>query len=402
MRDRTRRAPAREAMRSANQLAVFDAVHRHGPISRVELAGALRLSAASVTHITGELIERGLVFEAREAESTGVGRRKVLLEVDYEHAYVVGVKVSNAAVHAAETDLKGEVRAARVDPLASSEPDAVVAQVVASFRELQARCEGNVVGLGVSVPGSVDPVTGTVSYSPLLGWKDVRLAERLESVCGVPVVLENDVNCLAAAEAWFGHGHEAGDFLVVTLGRGVGLGIVIDGNLYRGPHGGAGELGHVVLEPGGLEAAHSMAGTVEAYLSDDGLVKQARGAVAAFPDAGKVEALLALAEEGDEEARRLYRHAGALLGQVLGMLVNLFAPALVVLAGEGMRAERFLVPPAREALAGCGFGDVGVRTPVVVEPWGDDAWARGAATLAASHYMESEASRLGGERPRTG
>jgi len=389
-------------MRSANQLAVFDAIHRHGPISRVELAGLLRLSAASVTDIAGALIERRLAYEAREAASTGVGRRKVLLEVDYEHASVVGVKVSNAAVHAAVTDLKGEVRASRVDPLASSEPEAVVAQVVASLRALRTGAWPEVVGLGVSVPGSVDPVSGTVSYSPLLGWTDVALGERLEHASGLPVVLENDVNCLAAAEAWFGHGHDVKDFLVVTLGRGVGLGIVVNGNLYRGPRGGAGELGHVVLEPGGLEAAHSEPGSVEAYLSDDGLVRQARNAVGGFPEDGDVDALLALAEAGDEQTQALYRWAGRLLGQVLGMLVNLFAPSLLVLAGEGMRAERFIVPAARASLAEHGFGETGVRVPLVVEPWGDDAWARGAATLAASHYMENEASRLGGERTPAG
>lgn len=389
-------------MRSANQLAVFDAIHRHGPISRVELAGLLRLSAASVTDITSELIERRLVYEAREAASTGVGRRKVLLEVDYEHASVVGVKVSNAAVHAAVTDLKGEVRAARVDSLASSEPEAVVAQVVTSLQALRTGAWPEVVGLGVSVPGSVDPVSGTVTYSPLLGWKDVALGERLEHASGLPVVLENDVNCLAAAEAWFGHGHDVEDFLVVTLGRGVGLGIVVDGNLYRGPVGGAGELGHVVLEPGGLEAAHSEPGTVEAYLSDDGLVRQARNEVAGFPSDGDVDTLLGLAEAGDEQALALYQSAGRLLGQVLGMLVNLFAPSLLVLAGEGMRAEKFIVPAARASLAEHGFGDMGVRVPLVVEPWGDDAWARGAATLAASHYMESEALRLGGERTPAG
>ncbi|MEJ2290074.1 MAG: ROK family protein, partial [Deinococcales bacterium] len=212
------------------------------------------------------MIERGLVFEAREAESTGVGRRKVLLEVDYEHASVVGIKVSSAAVHAALTDLKGDVRASRVDSLASTVPDDVVAQLVATLRDLRAESGADVVGLGVSVPGSVDPASGTVTYSPLLGWEDVSLGQQLERAAGLPVVVENDVNALAAAEAWFGHGHEVDDFLVVTLGRGVGLGIVVNGSLYRGPHGGAGELGHVVLEPGGPAAAHSKAGAIEAYL----------------------------------------------------------------------------------------------------------------------------------------
>lgn len=387
-------------MRSANQLAVFDAIHRQGPISRVELAAMLRLSAASVTDITAELIERRLVFEARQAESTGVGRRKVLLEIDYDHALVIGVKVSNTAVHAALTDLKGEVRASRVDDLASSEPGAVIAQVMASLHGLSEGIGVDIVGLGVSVPGSIVPSTGTVTYSPLLGWENVPLGTELENAAGLRVVVENDVNALAAAEAWFGHGHEVSDFLVVTLGRGVGLGIVLNGSLYRGPHGGAGELGHVVLVPDGLQAAHSKAGTIEAYMSDDGLVRQARRSVERFPNKGDVTDLLTLAESGDEQAVALYGRAGSFLGRVLGMLVNLFAPSLVVLAGEGMRAERFIVPSAMTSLAASGFGDIGTRTRIVVEPWGDDAWARGAATLAASHYMESEASRLGGERTK--
>lgn len=396
MRPSNQRSPSREAMRSANQLAVFDAIHRQGPISRVELASLLRLSPASVTGITGELIMRGLVFEAREAESTGVGRRKVLLEVDYGHASVVGIKVSNVAVHAALADLKGEVVTARIDPLESTDAEMVVSTVVKCVRALKAESVLPVVGLGVSVPGSVDHARGMVTYSPLLGWRDVRLGEVLERVTALPVVVENDVNALAAAEAWFGRGHEVNDFLVVTLGRGVGLGIVLNGELYRGPRGGAGELGHVVLDPAGLEGEHSGRGTIEAYLSDDGLVRQARVSIASFPETGDVSDLVALTDAGDPEACALFERAGGILGRVLSMLVNLFAPSLVVLAGEGMRAERHLLPAARRSLAAYGFGDLGERTEIVVEPWGDDAWARGGATLAASHYMEREASRIGG------
>jgi len=399
MRPSAQRAPAREAMRSTNQLAVFHAIHRHGPISRVELAALLRLSPASITDITSEMIERRLVYEAREAESTGVGRRKVLLEVDYGHAAVVGIKVSNVAVHAALTDLKSDVLSARVDALASTDVETVVGAVVGAVEALRAETADNLVGIGVSVPGSVDHAAGTVAYSPLLGWRDAHLAEALEDATGLPVVVENDVNALATAEAWFGRGREAEDFLVVTLGRGVGLGIVLNGELYRGPRGGAGELGHVVLEPGGLDGMYAGRGTVEAYLSDDGLLRQALASVPGLPPGAGVDALLALAEAGDREARALFDRAGTVLGRTLSMLVNLFAPSLVVLAGEGMRAASYLLPPARRILAAYGFGDAGERTEIAIEPWGDDAWARGAATLAASYYLEREASRTGGERP---
>jgi len=156
MPPRSDRPTTREAMRSANQLAVFDAIHRFGPISRVDLAAMLRLSPASLTDITAGLIDRRLVYEAREVASTGAGRRKVLLEVDYGHAAVVGIKVSNVAVHAALTDLSGEVAASRVLALGATDVRAVTDAVAASVSALRSGSGVKVVGVGVSVPGAVD------------------------------------------------------------------------------------------------------------------------------------------------------------------------------------------------------------------------------------------------------
>ncbi len=392
----TQPTSAREAMRANHQRAVFDAVHRYGPISRVDLAGLLRLSAASISDITGALIRRGLMFEARAAASEGVGRRKILLEVDYDHARVLGVKVANAAVHAALTDLKGEVVASAVVPLADTSVATIVEALSEQVQAMRASSPEPLAGLGVSLPGAVDHDHGIVASSPLLGWHDVHLGEELERNLGIPVTVENDVNALAAAEAWFGRGHAVRDFLVVTLGRGVGLGIVLDGALYRGPLGGAGELGHVVLDPEGPEARHSRRGSVEAYLSDSALLERAVERVAALPAGGSFDDLGRLADAGDAAAVALYAEAGGVLGRALAILANLFAPALIVLAGEGMRAAPHLLPAARRALDAFAFADLGSRIDLVVEPWGDDAWARGAATLAASRYLLHEAARVGG------
>lgn len=382
-------------MRSRNQREVFEEVHRHGPIARADIATHLNLSPAAVTNITGDLIARGLLYEAREAEGGGVGRRAILLDVDYGKARVAGVKVSPSTVTCAVTNLKAEVAATATRPLKDTEPRTVVATIEALLHELEAR---DVSALGVDLPGSVADDGATVRYSPLLGWTRVAIGALLEQRLEVPVTVENDVNALALAEAWFGYGRGHADFLTLTLGRGVGLGIVMGGDVYRGPRGGAGEFGHAVLDPAGPETQHARRGSIESFLSDDALLRQARAAGIGAPEAGSVEALTALGQSGDARAVAVYDRAGVTLGRALAILVNIFAPSLIVLSGEGMRAADLLLPRARATVHAESFGELGREVELVVDTWGDDAWARGAAGLAASRYLLAAASWTGGEQ----
>jgi N-acetylglucosamine repressor len=385
-------ATAKDDVRRLNQGAVFHVVHRHGPVSRVDIAARLHLSAAAVTNITSDLIDRGLVFEARkDDERGGVGRRRIMLEVAYDAACVAGIKVSNVGLTCALTNLNAEVLHAREWPLAATAPDAVAEAIAAAFADLATLAGRPPAALGVNLPGLVDADRQTVRHSPLLGWHQVPLGSLLGERLGVSVLVENDVNALALAEAWYGVGRSHDAFLVLTLGRGVGLGIVLGGEVYRGPHGGAGELGHVLLEAAGPETRFAAPGTVEAFLSDDALVRAARGRVAAFPDDGTAELLVELARGGDPDARDVYAAHGRALGRTLSLLVNVFAPSLIVLSGEGLRAPELLLDAAGPELRRLAFGDLAERVELAVEPWGDDAWARGAAALAASRYLTDQA-----------
>ncbi len=381
-------------MRARNQREVFEQVHRRGPISRADIAANLRLSPAAVTNISAELIARGLIYEAREADTGGVGRKAILLEVDYSLARVAGVKVSPSAITCAITNLGAEVERTATRALANTAPETVVEGIVSLLRELGAL---DVAALGVDLPGAVRDDGATVRYSPLLGWREVPVGGLLEDRLGVPVTVENDVNALALAEAWFGYGRGHADFLTLTLGRGVGLGIVLGGELYRGPRGGAGEFGHVVLDPEGPQAANARRGSLESFLSDDALLLSARAAGIAAAEARTPEALTALAQAGDPRAHVVFHRAGTVLGRALSILVDVFAPTLIVLSGEGMRAGDLLLPTARRVLEETAFGDLGREVELVVDTWGDDAWARGAAGLAASRYLLDAASRTGGE-----
>lgn len=386
-------AGARDLMRARNQLEVFEEVHLRGPVSRAEIATRLHLSPATVTNITSDLIDRGLLFEAREAAGNGVGRRAILLEVNYAGAEVAGVKLSNAGITCAITNLGAEVSRTAFKPLAATAPEQVVEAVRELLLEMGAT---SISALGMSLPGMVAEDGATVVYSPLLSWAQVPFGRMLEERLSVPVTVENDVNALALAEAWFGYGRGHDSFLVVTLGRGVGLGIVLGGTVYRGPKGGAGEFGHVVLDPSGPEVAHAGRGTVEAFLSDDALVRDARSGGVSLPEGYGAEELTALALAGNQAARAVFVQAGRVLGRSLSVLVNVFAPSLIILSGEGMRAADLLMESARAELERVSFGDLGRSVELKLHPLGDDAWARGAASLAASAHLIATASRTGG------
>ena len=390
---------ARERIRSVNQGVVLNAIHRATRISRSDLATELRLSPATLTAITGTLIEAGLVFEDRQGVSKTVGRKPILLAINYGHAYVVGVKVSNVGVTAVLTDLNAEVSASRFEDLKRHDLEAVLV-VIERSTDLLCQEVGlqrdELVGLSVNLPGIVEQGTGKVRHSALLGWADVPLAQVLEERLDVPTLVENDVNALAVAEAWFGSGKQHEDFLVVTLGRGVGLGIVIGGEVYRGPRGGAGEFGHSVLDLSGSVSRHTQRRSVEAYLSDDALLERAKRRVPDFPVEATPDTLLEFAHHGVAEAVAVLEEAGDLLGVALSTLVNIFAPSLIILSGEGMRAAKFLLPRARASLHEHAFGDLAEHARLVVDSWGEDAWARGAAALAASRYLTEAASWTGG------
>lgn len=391
---------ARENLRLQNQRAVLQAVHRCEQVSRSDIAAELHLSPATVTDITASLIDKGVLYEARAGTSYTVGRKPILLEVNYDYAFVLGVKLSSSAVVTVLTNLKAEVLARRTDVLPTLEPEKVVdvihhaAEVL--LQEASVASEA-LVGIGTSLPGIIEPEAGLCRYSALLGWSEVPFGRLLKDRFNLMTFVDNDVNALTAAEAWFAQAEKHRDFLVVTLGQGVGLGIIIGGELYRGSHGGAGEFGHLTLDVNGPLCTCGNRGCLEAYLADEALLKRAQEQVPAFWSGGAIEALVALADAGDADARALFEEAGRLLGRGLSGLVNIFAPSLIVLSGEGMRAAHLLIPEARAALKDYCFGDLYGHMKLVVNAWGDDAWARGAAGLAASQYLLEVADTAGGE-----
>ncbi|MEZ4517366.1 MAG: ROK family protein [Chloroflexota bacterium] len=254
----------------------------------------------------------------------------------------------------------------------------------------------HLLGVGVGVAGAVDPARGILRNNPFLAWRDLPLAELLEERLGVPVAIDNDVNTLTNNELWFGRGQGVSNFLVVTVGRGVGLGIVLNGQIYVGSQGGAGELGHTVIDPHGPLCECGKQGCLETYVSDPALWRMAQEAQARGELSATIhtpEDLLAAADAGDPAAQAIYAHAGDLLGTAVANLINILNPQLILVSGEGVRVGNHLFTPMRAAVGRCVMPGLAGDTIIEIDPWEDNGWARGAASLLLRRLFESPLHR---------
>ncbi len=364
--------------RDLNRIAVLRMIGASGPIARTHLAARLGLSPATVTSLTRELLDRGVIREASHAPSNG-GRPAVLLELVGGAANALGVKIAPDHVVGVRVDLDAQILDRYERRLDVSRPDALarIGDVLEDW-VADAPAHPPLLGAGLGVPGVVDAKQGTVT-APALGWRDLRLGEELGRRLGIPVLVDNDVNTLAVSERLYGRGRDVENFVTVTVGRGVGLGIVAGGDIYHGFGGGAGEFGHVTAVEDGPRCTCGKRGCLEAVIGDPALVAEARRQGVLSPRQG-IARLRALAVAGDERAGAIFAHAGELLGRSVASLVNVLSPQLVLISGEGtqawgpmadsfdraLRAEIF--PPLRDV-------------PVEVDPWDDVKWAVGAAAL---------------------
>lgn len=367
-------------IRDLNRSAVLALIGTQGPISRAEIARRLLLSAATVTEVTRDLVADGLIRVVDQAPSNG-GRPGLLLGLVADAAHALGVKIAPDHLAIVRVNLDGEVLDRSEEPFDALAPDAVE-QLAGRLRGAIERVAGaRLLGIGLGVAGIVD--TRGMVEAPILGWRHVALGPTLREQLGLPVLVDNDVNTLAVAERLYGRGREVEHFLTVTIGRGVGLGVVVGGDLYRGARGGAGEFGHVTVVADGPRCTCGKHGCLEALVADPALVRQAIEAGVVQPDSSisaGIEQLRALADAGDPEARRIFAQAGAVLGRAVAGLINVLSPQLVLVSGEGTSAWSHLSGPFEDEVAGGTFAPLrGVA--IEVDPWDDAKWARGAAAL---------------------
>lgn len=381
----------RVLLRAINRSQVLNTIRTHGPISRADIARVTGLSQATVTTITAELINEGLILEKQTGNSTG-GRPPILLDLNPESLYVVGLKLTEHYISAALTNIRADVITNLTIP-ASGETHSVewvvdfVEEAVERSLTAAGVGRGQLAGVGIGMAGVIDSVTGECRYSPFFQWQDVPFRQLVEERLRVPVYVDNDVNTLTMAEQWFGHGRDVDDFLVITIGRGIGMGIVVNGQFYRGAGGGAGELGHTVIDPEGPLCDCGKHGCLETYVSDGALVRQARDALQG--EELTIEEMVARASDGEPALQAIFKRAGHVLGVGVANMVNIFDPARIIITGEGTRAGALLFDPMLESIERHTFNGLAEDVEIVIQEWGDEAWARGAASLVLRELYKS-------------
>jgi predicted NBD/HSP70 family sugar kinase len=372
---------SRSLMRDQNVSFLIELVRRGGEISRAELARQSRLSAPTVSTIVDHLLERGILVEVATAPSNG-GRPPVLLSIEPTAGYVIGIKVRGDGLTTVVCDLDAQIVASGEAVAAIVGNPANALQVIEheARRVLkEARIPfSKVLGVGIGLSGIIETGQGVCNFSHLLQWRDVDLASPLRKKLRLPVWVDNDVNTLAVAEKWNGDAHLAKDFVTLSVGRGIGLGIVIDRALYRGANGATGEFGHMIVEPGGPRCECGRFGCLEAMVGEDAMrrrISERKGRELTRDE------MIELVTSGDSDALEVVENAGRKLGLAVSNMVTLLNPELLIICGEGTDMGAPFLDPIVTAVRQQTFANLGEGIEVKIQRWGDISWAVGAATL---------------------
>lgn len=353
----------------------------NGPISRSEIARRLDLSAGSLTRLSAPLIESGLLVEAEERMEPRAGRPSRPLDVVASSRHFVGMKLTADEILGVTTDLRANVVATASAPLLNLEPDHVVDVIAGVARQLADEVD-EVTAIGVGVGGLLDE-HGVVVSSPFLGWESVPLAAMIETSTGIPTVIANDLVAFTEYEHWFGAGRGLDRFAVLTLGAGIGYGLVIHDEIVVNHDSGMGLVGHWPVDPYGPVCPAGHRGCAKSVLTEAAIV---HGVSVALERPVSYDEALDLAEAGEPAARRVVDDAGRGLGRLLAAVANLTMPELVVLGGEGVRLVDVAATAVQEGLA----DDRDPRSrplPLVTTSGDNTEWCRGAAVIAIQSYV---------------
>ena len=385
-----------QAARDHNRALILRLIRDAGPTSRAELARLSRLSKPVVTDIVDGLIRFKLVKETTKGEAV-LGRKPILLDINREALWVMGIDLSRNHVDLLITDLLGEPQRKMSRRVSFEDEDAGYPERVVKYVTDIIRDSGvdpaRIAGIGIGYPLPLSHAQRMiVSEGQVVGWKTVRLKELIQKEFDVPVYLDNDANVAALYEKWYGQASEFKDFLFVLVGNGVGCGIVIGGNIYRGTHGIAGEIGHMSIDPNGPRCLCGSRGCLETLVSVPRLLSQVlEEDVKAGREGGvpTLEQVCERAARGDAAVVDKIREMSEYLAIAITNLVNTFNPEAVVVGGAMARLGESLRAPLLGALASRAHPLFADKTKVVLSNYSEEAVARGAAMLVIESFFQN-------------
>jgi glucokinase len=375
---------ADQVARRIHVRAVMDQFLSDGPLSRVEIARRCGLSKQAVSEIVAELEAAGWVRPTGGSVSGTVGRAAVLYEIEPASGFVVGVDLGGTKISAALGDFGGAVLGESTVPTDPRGGHHVIEQIAGRARDL-VRAEGasfaRVSCLALGSPGALDRRTGVMAFAPNIpSFGELDVARELAARLGVAVVVENDVNVAVLGEQWAGWGRGLSDFVLVSVGTGIGMGIVLGGELRTGATGAAGEIGYLPLGTDPFDPANQARGALEEAAGGEGLARRygaARGGLSGEADRRRVPEIFVAAAAGDPEAAAALHEEARLVALAVLSVTAVLDPEVVVLGG-GIGARRELLAPVRDWVARLTPRPVRVRTSAL----GDRAGVLGAVAVA--------------------
>lgn len=336
-----------QLVKKINKTIVLDTIIGHSPLSRAQLSGMTGLHKGTVSSLVNELIEEKLVYEIGLGRSSG-GRKPVMLVFHKTAGYAVGIDIGVRYILVVLTDLEGRIVGERQLDLEGGEPAGVMKLVEDAVHSLKADAPPSpygIIGAGVGVAGIVDD-KGVVLLGPNLGWENVELKRPLEEKLGFPIEIDNEANAGALGELQYGAAREASNIVYLSVGTGIGAGIIVGKQLLKGAGGFSGEIGHTTIETNGKKCPCGNKGCWEQYASESAVLEKA-GALGTT----KFDDLVALAQNGSPDAIRLFHEVGESLGIGIANIINTFNPELILIGNQMTRAEQWIRNPIERVLA---------------------------------------------------
>ena len=379
-------------IRHRNRALVLNIIRRRGRVSRADIVEASNLSLPTVSQITQSLLVEGMIEEIAIGPSRG-GRRPALIAIRPDYGWVIGMKIYPGTIDMAVTNYLGELLASQEVQTPTGDVKQVAADICAIVEQLRRKdvpFTGRCLGIGIAVPGIVWQASGMLRNSSL-GWPDLDFRALLQNQLNLPVMLDNDVNILAQGHLLFGQAQGLQNVLVVTIGRGFGLGLIMRGSVYRGNGGAAAEIGHIPWKTTANRCACGRYDCIENTISDAGALARYRELV---PDAElPIEALRELAVAGVSKAVSVFEEMGREAAKAIFTLVNIVAPELIILSGEGLAAGPALVETLKREWDSLSAGGIHQPLKWVIDSWDNFLWARSAVSLVFDELIFPETAR---------
>jgi glucokinase-like ROK family protein len=379
-------------MKRINQMAILRFVQRNEPASRGDIAQACGLSNSTVSTLVSELMEMGIVKNVGEGPSIG-GRRPVVLGINEQAGHVIAVDVGSTTITCGRVDLHAKIHDKLVikTPKDPAESLSATVELVARLHQQALATESPVVlGVGVATAGYVRPSTGIVVSASNLGWRDVDLGHHISAATGLPTQVDNNANAAALGELYYGLGAGVDNFIYVAIGNGIGAGLVLDGELYRGARNGVGEVGHIAVAQDGPRCNCGRIGCLESLASGSAIEQMAQTALlqwepgertAAEPAKITAKDVFQRAAEGDPAAGVIVDQALGHLAVGIANVVNLLNPNEVILGGGLTRSGEYFMEHFLSKIQPRLLPEQNGHVQFRLSESNEDSGLRGAATL---------------------